>query len=168
MTEADGYEVRQVREIEFQRPGRLDKPHVEDVQVTRSTLTRTLTPAETRDAILRYVTPTQGSIRRLFQETLQIPAGEHPSAFVAPSHIPNHSTEFWTTDRLLTLHLKSEDKPYYIYRGDGVDLKIKYVGYAPPAEHIPAGALARMSLARWFNQQGHAEPRCYLQLSGWW
>jgi hypothetical protein len=168
MTEADGYEVGQVREILFRRPARTDPPHVEDVQVTQTSVTRTLTPAETRDAILRYVQPTAGSIRRLFQETLHIAPGEHVSAYVAPTHIPDHSTEFWTTDQLLTLHLSADGKPYYHYRADGADVKVKYVGYAPPIEHISAGSLVRMSLARWYNQQGHTEPRCYLQLSGWW
>jgi len=35
-------------------------------------------------------------------------------------------------------------------------------------KQIPADTLLRVSLARWWDNEGRHEERCYLQLSGWY
>jgi hypothetical protein len=163
-----GYEVGQVWEIEFERMHTRTAPHVEDVRVLSVAHQRALTPAETRAAILRTITPTRGDARQLFGQALHLPAGRAHSAYIGKTRVPAFSTEFWEADRPLTYSPNTTAHPYYHYEGEGVDFKVKFVGFQSPLRVIPAGALLRMSLADWFDQDRQTEPRCYLQLSGWW
>ncbi|HEY4386150.1 MAG TPA: hypothetical protein VGN34_16965 [Ktedonobacteraceae bacterium] len=47
-------------------------------------------------------------------------------------------------------------------------LRIAYVGGADVVPEIPADALIRVSLARWWKLYEKEERKCYLQLSGWY
>lgn len=45
---------------------------------------------------------------------------------------------------------------------------IKFKGFEEPVDVIPAGTLLRVSLARWVSFNEGEEPKCWLQLSGWY
>jgi hypothetical protein len=81
--------------------------------------------------------------------------------------IPDGSTGFWIPDR--DLHLRDDGK-HYDYGAGLPRSGLSYVGELATIDPIPAGALLRVSLARWWKPHD-AEPgfeeRCYLQLSGW-
>lgn len=83
--------------------------------------------------------------------------------YIDQSNIPNFSTQFWISDKDLTLTSKFE-KNYYSYN----DIQIKYVGIEKTLNIIPAGTIIRLSLANWWDGDGSGQSRCYLQLSGWY
>jgi hypothetical protein len=81
--------------------------------------------------------------------------------------IPNGSTGFWIPDKpLVRSHLNN--KVNYCYEQHDKPCFIPFVGFAEAIERISAGALVRVSLARWFAPAKTGEERCYLQLSGWY
>ena len=67
----------------------------------------------------------------------------------------------------------TKTRPYYtlIYETSSrpsAQLRIPFVGCADPIPEIPAEALIRVSLARWWKKTEEEEKKCYLQLSGWY
>lgn len=83
------------------------------------------------------------------------------TAYISTNNIPNNSVGFWISDRDLYLN-----QGRYEYVLDNITYSIKYVGMHKPQECIYKGTLIRVSLARWWNNNGaFAEDRCYLQLS---
>ena len=103
---------------------------------------------------------TRGDLSQTFEGCLNFHGNKN---FVNREKIPSFSTQFWVADADLT-HIESFEKHYYIYKGT----RIKFVGCQPIVERIPAGTIIRLSLANWWDGDGSAEDRCYLQLSGWY
>lgn len=167
-TLTDDFQIGQVWEMEWIKPSRVEPPHFEDVWVTQKRFVRQLTNQQVKETLQRYVSPIKGGIEQLYQRKLVLPPTLNASTFIAQSNIPDHSTTFWQCPVTLELVPDRENRPYYRYRNDGKDIKIKFVGFDEPASKLMPGTLLRMSLARWFDQWGRTEPRCYLQLSGWY
>lgn len=166
-TLTDGYEIGQVWEMDFTPSRTIERPHTENVLVASKDLVSLLDKKQTREAILRYVSPTKGNIDQLFSKKIVYPEGAMQSAYISEKNVPSYSTTFWLLDVPLTL-VQHRGKNYYRYQKGDADIKMPYVGFDAMLTTIPAGSLLRMSLARWFDQEGTTEPRCYLQLSGWW
>jgi len=79
--------------------------------------------------------------------------------------VPDYSTGFWIPDRDLKLR---DDGTHYDYAKGFFRRGLKYVGEPEAVPTIPAGTLARVSLAGWWKPEDvDIEERCYLQLSGW-
>ncbi len=164
------YEVGQIWEMQYEPSPDIKPPHVEDVCVKE----RELVGCEPnlKEFLRKRVQPWQGPPSRIF-DCLVRPTYEGHGYVNEIMGIPDCSTGFWLPDRPLHLHIDN-NKAYYRYplpKGTrGVQI-IRYVGYAPTVEVIPAGTLVRLSLARWWKPQGastEVEWRCYLQLSGWY
>jgi 1-acyl-sn-glycerol-3-phosphate acyltransferase len=79
----------------------------------------------------------------------------------------DHSVCFWELEKDLLLYFSKKNKIRYRYDDNEFYINIPFVGYQPPIPFIPAGTVVRLSLARWWAGTGE-EPRCYLQLSGWY
>ena len=163
------FNVGEVWELEFNKPDRIESPHIEDVFVTGQRLIGK--QSNLREALMQRVRPWRGSPEQLYDGLLVIKC---TTGYVCRSNgVPNCSTGYWLPDKQLTLVYRG-DKLYYKYPfGDEADwyneaLAIKYVGYADPIPRIPAHTLVRVSLARWFRPQGVSESKCYLQISGWY
>ena len=83
------------------------------------------------------------------------------TAYISSKSISNNSVGFWISDR--DLYLKDGRYEYVL---DNLTYSIKYVGMHKPQEYIYKGTLIRVSLARWWNNNGNfSDDRCYLQLS---
>ncbi len=163
------FEVGQVWDIEFQADEDVEPPHVEDVTVLNQRYVTRI--ANMRDTLIRHIQPWRGGPENLFDGALTM---DQRKCYISQSgQIPNCSTGYWITDRLLTLS-QENDKPYYLIEYNDKErgklytrnLSIKFVGFTPPVRQIPPGTLIRVSLARWFLVSG--EKRCYLQISGWY
>ena len=50
----------------------------------------------------------------------------------------------------------------------GLFRSIKFKGIEDSVNRIPAGTLIRVSLARWKSFNEGEDPKCWLQLSGWY
>lgn len=165
------FDVGQVWELDFHQPSEITPPHVEDVIVTRERYIGL--QSNLRTVLMQRVQPWQGGPKELFDGLLVF---DNKSSYISRARgIPKCSTGYWLPDDQLTLSYR-DNKPYYqikhvIAVGNshyGVTLWISYVGFADPIQQIPAGALVRVSLARWWTSSGASEERCYLQLSGWY
>jgi hypothetical protein len=75
--------------------------------------------------------------------------------------MPSGSVGFWRPDSQLDF-----DGKRYIEAKTGH--RLAYVGLDDPVAQIPANALIRVSLARWWSGDADFEERCYLQLSCWY
>lgn len=161
------FEVGQVWDLEFHHAAGVEPPHVEDVFVTGEKFVAQL--PNTREILLERIHPWQGGPEQLYDGLLRISSGK---GYISEHNaIPTMSTGFWITDQPLTLKYtldRDHIKPNYRFSNSASALTIPFVGFAEPIKHIPAGTLLRVSLARWFDQNGRTERRCYLQLSGWY
>ncbi|MCB9432602.1 MAG: DNA helicase RecQ [Ardenticatenaceae bacterium] len=75
---------------------------------------------------------------------------------------------FWRPDQLLVRDTEGKRIRYRYPTANG-GRTLTFVGFQEPPEEIPAGTLLRVSLAHWWQPADRSaeEPRCYLQLSGW-
>jgi ATP-dependent DNA helicase RecQ len=165
-------DVGQVWEFEFHDAPDVKPPHVEDIIVSSGK--RAGFVSNMREVLLEHIQPWEGGPEQLYDGLLTIVNGK---AYISEQNeLPPASTGFWLPDRPLTLNFQSNPpKPYYsLVLGEATTksavefLNIPFVGFAEPIKQIPAGTLVRVSLARWFDQNGRTERRCYLQLSGWY
>lgn len=149
-------------ELEWQPVRDVIPPHVEDVRVVKS---RRIGPQQNLGDHLRgRVRPWRGGFSQLFDGLIRWTA--KGNGFVSKQiGVPDHSTGFWIPDRDLFLR---QDGKHFDYQPEGRGLS--YVGEREPPAEIPAGTLVRVSLARWWRQEGarDLEKRCYLQLSEWY
>lgn len=160
------YEVGDVWELIATRPVADAKaPHTEDIIVDEK---RYLGQARSLIAsIEKHMPPQTGEIETLFDGLLQVT--EFGSMFVAErSGVPGYSTLFWRPPAPLALD-DSGVRIRYRYPTDDGDRVLSFTGYQDPIAEIPAGTLVRLSLARWWHPADGSggEPRCYVQLSGW-
>lgn len=160
-------EPKQAWEIEFElRPNSIP-PHVEDILVRNRTRKGSLKDEITiKDFIEKRNIPIwRGHPDELFDKLIQwTPSG---SGFIDKTGgIPEHSVGFWVSDR----ELKRKDYKgiRYQYPSSIGWRSIKFKGLENPVDTIPAGTLLRVSLARWKAFNEDEEPKCWLQLSGWY
>jgi len=162
------FDVGQVWDLEFHNAAGVEPPHCEDVIVTGAQFVAQI--AKTREILLERIHPWQGGPEQLYDGLLRVASGKGYISEHNP--IPTMSTGFWIPDRPMILKYSLDHdqiKPYYRFAdGAATALNIPFVGFAEPIKQIAAGTLLRVSLARWFDQNGRTENRCYLQLSGWY
>ena len=140
-------------------------PHVEDVHVQAQTLLFAANAIQNLSAYIQsYVLPWNGGLGVTYGGMLM--STHTGSKFISLANYPMCGVGFWISDQDLIYN--NATKKYEIHCPlFGVTI-IKYVGVATPAQLIPAGTLVRLSLARWWSNVPTMEPRCYLQLSGWY
>jgi len=164
------FELNKFWEVNFIERTHTVRPHVEDVLVISKERKGKLNPNLT----MRYVLETwgftiwEGSTEKLFDGLLE---WTHSGSGYISQHgqIPDRSVGFWIPNESLT-RADYQTKVRYSYpmQGFEVSRKITFVGLQKPVNVIPAGTLLRVSLARWWDRDGDTEPRCSLQLSGWY
>lgn len=157
------FNIGQIWDIEYVKRQDLELPHVEDVIIQSFKYKDHIT--NLKEFLLYRVQPWRGGINRLFGGYLTL---QDKKAYIAiNTQYPKESTGYWISDKPLW-RKELEDKIYYIHNFKNQPYEIKYVGLADPIRQVPAGALVRVSLARWLQPRGYVEKRCYLQISGWY
>ncbi len=165
------YEVGEVWDIDYIPKPNSSAPHVEDVLVQRRQY------VEKHTDLLRYILDSGFPIWRGGPETLfdgKLHFSNAGSSYAAGPEFPSKSTGFWMPDRALVRNDFDKDKPRFCYRENPNSFTgqhcLPYVGYADPlADRIPANTLLRVSLARPYRgTKGDEDPKCWLQLSGWY
>ena len=159
------YQVGDLWDLDYQVPGDLLPPHVEDVIVEAAR------PAgrveDLRSFLLDRVYPWEGPPETLFDGLLQ-PTDTGSGYVSQATGIPGASVGFWVADEPLVRLVEGATVRYRYPGAHGVR-SLTYVGFEAPVETLPAGTLLRVSLARWWKNPDAPgqEARCYLQLSGW-
>ncbi|MBU1370074.1 MAG: hypothetical protein KJ578_10355 [Bacteroidetes bacterium] len=158
---------KQAWEIEFlERPHNV-APHLEDILVQSRVRKGKLKDEITiKDFIEKRNIPIwKGHPDELFNRLIQwTPSG---SGYIdREGGVPEHSVGFWISDR--DLRRKDYKGIRYQYPSSVGWRSVKFKGLEEPVDIIPAGTLIRVSLARWkvFNED--EQPKCWLQLSGWY
>jgi hypothetical protein len=158
---------KQAWEIEFTERTNNTPPHVEDVLVHKRTRKGSLKDGiAIKDFIKKRNIPIwKGHPDELFDKLIQWTPGG--SGYIDnQGGIPTHSVGFWISDR----DLKRNDYNgiRYQYPSSVGWRSIKFKGLESPVNIIPAGTLIRVSLARWVSFNEDEDPKCWLQLSGWY
>lgn len=161
------YNVGEVWELtRYRRPEKIIPPHVETIIVQEK---RRLPPLNGLIGFIeKQMPPAEGGVDALFDGlTEATPAG---ALFIAERNgLPACSTMFWRPDRPLTRDSDGKRIRYRYPTANG-GCTLTFVGYQEPIAEIPAGTLLRVSMSKWWrpDDRPEAEPRCYLQLSGWY
>ncbi len=158
------FNIGDVWELEYSEPARHIPPHVENIVVHGK---RRLPPIDdVASFAARHMPPLVGGLDCLFEGLVQ---GSGALYIAAESGIPTFSTMLWRPDQPLALDDDGKRLHYRYPSADG-GRTLTFVGYQEPLPEIPAGALLRVSLAHWWRppDKPEEEPRCYLQLSGWY
>ncbi len=165
------YHVGQVWEIAAEPPDDILPPHTENVVVRRK---RLIGQADDLVGLIeRHMPPRAGGLEALYDGLTQGKSGgplyvAHDAPGDSTRGVPSFSTMFWRPDQPLTRDIESK-RIRYRYPTDDGGRTLTFVGFQEPVDVIPAGTLLRVSLAHWWRPAEHpeGEPRCYLQLSGW-
>lgn len=159
------YSVGEVWEVEAEPAPSVVPPHVENVIVRAG---RRLGPMSSPDIFIERHMPAQrGAPTALYEGLVQ--ASPTGALYISQAGgVPPRSTTFWRSDQPLR---RDDDGKRIRYRYPTADggRTLTFVGFQEPIAEIPAGTLLRVSLAHWWrpeDQPAH-EPRCYVQLSGW-
>lgn len=158
------FQVGEVWEMHLRARDTPEPPHMEDHDEWGAR--RVGTVADLPDVIRRFGRPVKGEPAALFDATLRF--RDVGSAYIPRAGPqPLRSVEFWIVPHEMTLEPLGDKFRYSLHWPRR--LLIPYVGVEPPVERVPAGTLARVSLARWWLNPNHAEEgeTCALQLSGW-
>lgn len=155
------FEVGQVWDVRYEPGENLRPPHVEDVWVFES---RYLGKQIGLPGFLTArVEVWQGGCAALFGGCVRLT--NKGSGYIAEQHgIPDRSAGFWLPEQPLQRVMDG----HRCYYACGDEIRLRYVGFVPSMETIPARTLLRVSLARWWRPDHRIEARCYLQLSGWY
>lgn len=160
-------EPNQAWEIEYEERPNNTPPHVEDILVkSRVSKGRLKDSITVKDFIEKRNIPIwRGSPDLLFDSLIQWT--QSGSVYIDKNGgVPGHSVGFWISDKPLT---KKEYKgTRYQYPSNNGWRSIKFKGFEEEVDIIPAGTLIRVSLARWVSFNEGEEPKCWLQLSGWY
>ena len=184
------YQVGDVWEIAGEPPDDLIPPHTENVIVRRKR--RQGMADDLLGLIERHMPPRAGGLAALYDGLTQsskpggplyiahakqdltgrrpqFSPGEEFPADLSGLGVPGYSTIFWRPDQPLTRDIEGK-RIRYRYPTDDGGRTLTFVGFQEPVAVIPAGTLLRVSLAHWWRPQEfpETEPRCYLQLSGWY
>lgn len=141
------------------------KPHTEDMFVSPKGLVRRVPNMREFITERLRIEPTHKS--RLFDGRL---CYTRPgSAYISQrARLPDHAHEFWRP--LYGLRRRQvRHKIYFEYEDPDSRqvFRMRYVGLEKPIEWLAPDNLLHLSLARWWQQPGIKEERCYLQLSGY-
>lgn len=159
--------VGQIWEIDFSNKLACTPPHVEDVLIQGSQLQGNL---DAGIKLSEYLLKTlkvkvwRGAPDKLFDGLIKWTSSG--SGYIDKSSIPSNSVGFWISDKELSRH--DYNGVRYNYHSMLGWRNIKFVGFQTPVQHISAGILMRVSLARWWRKDAQSEECCYLQLSGWY
>lgn len=160
------YNVGEIWDIEFTPDPHIIPPHTENLIVQRKQLLASQ-EQNIADFIVQHMPPKTGGLERLYDGLVQMsPSG--PLYIAKQSGVPSYSTLFWRADRPLLRDTTSK-RIRYRYPTETGGHTLTFVGFQEPIAEIPAGTLLRISLAHWWQPPDDPtiEPRCYLQLSGW-
>lgn len=134
-------------------------PHVEDVVVQSGRRERRVEDLEA--LLLDEGSPWSGPLTGIFDGLLRRSStGKLGVPVDGPQ--PGGSTGLWIVDTPLRRIGDSDQRERYETAFDGNTVSVPYVGLSPTLAMLPAGTLARVSLARPFLE------RCWLQISGWY
>lgn len=142
-------------------------PHVEDVLIQQRNRAGSLKKEITIKEFIekRNIPIWRGAPDILFDGLIKWTSSG--SGFIdKPGGIPTHSVGFWICDK--DLIRKDYKGVRYQYPSTSHWRSIKYKGLEDPVSMIPANTLIRVSLARWVSFNEGEEPKCWLQLSGWY
>ena len=163
---ACNFQIGTLWDMTYRPRAECETPHTEDVLVVSAQKKRQLSDQELIDSVARIRSLKRCGVQDLFARALKFERAG--AAHICREHVPDHSVCFWRTDAEL-VHTRAYEKDKYHYVHGDVNLYLAYVGTDPTIEVLPAGSIARLSLARWWAPSGSATPkRCYLQLSGWY
>jgi len=159
---------RQIYRLTFKEHYDSTPPHVEDVLTQEKVFKGNLGP---KTRIIDFITERQipvweGGPETLFDGSLKWTS--NGSGYINKENVPAHSVGFWVSDKRLSKNISTYGKTRYNYRSTNGWHSLPYVGFDEAIEFIPAGTLLRVSLTRWWDQEGTSELRCSLQLSGWY
>lgn len=160
-------EPKQAWEIEFEERPNSTPPHVEDILVRNRVSKGNLKDGITiKDFIEKRNIPIwSGHPDELFDKFIQWT--QSGSGYIDKNGgIPNHSVGFWISDK--DLKRKDYQGIRYQYPSTNGWRSLKFKGTEEPVDVIPAGTLLRVSLARWKAFNEGEQPKCWLQLSGWY
>ena len=160
-------EPKQAWEIEFNERENNVSPHIEDIIVLSREPKGKLKDEITLKYFLqkKQIPIWEGSPDELFDKLIKFT--QSGSGYIDRNGgIPNHSVGFWISDKDLTR--KEYNGTRYQYPSIGCWRSIKFKGFEEPVAVIPAGTLIRVSLARWESFEENEEPKCWLQISGWY
>lgn len=162
------FQPKQAWEIEYKEKLGNVPPHIEDIivlnKVSKGKLKSNMT---LKDFLQKRKIPIwYGSPDELFDGLIQFT--ESGSGYIDKiKGIPKHSVGFWISDKNLKRNDYNNNIRYQYPIMHGWR-SIKFKGYDEPVDIIPAGTLLRVSLARWVTFDEKEEPKCWLQLSGWY
>lgn len=144
-------------------------PHVEDVVVTAQSRSTHLDPANLRIELMSRQAAFQadgrwwaGNPSVLFQGMTGRTG--NGSRYIE-ANVPTVSTGFWVPSADL-IPRAEDNKVRFYFDAPGPLSRFPFVGDSATPGQITAGALCRMSLARWDDYEGRTAERCYVQLSG--
>jgi hypothetical protein len=160
---------RQIWDITFVESKGCKPPHIEDVLVTKKEFKKDLNDEiRIKDFIdERNIPIWKGSPDQLFDKLLRWTA--NGSGYISESGgLPGHSVGFWISDKNLSREPGYNNKTRYGYPNPAKFRSMAYTGAEKSIKQIPAGTLIRVSLAKWMSRPGDDEPKCWLQLSGWY
>lgn len=161
----DPYAVGDVWRIaKWRKPGHHKPPHTEDIEVLDREWLRA--SGQLLPAIEKLMPPVCGALDGLFDG--MVCQDEDGRAAITRAAVPGYSTLFWRPDRPLRLCSGGATTFRYRYPADAGDVTLSYTGLAPAEAVLPAGALLRISLARWWRPHSTSEEFCHLQVSGWY
>ena len=163
--------VGQVWSLEYAAAPNLRPPHTEDVRLTRGTRREDRDPPDLEADLLARQEEFEhdgrfweGPPNVLFQECIQTTGSG--SCYVENDPLPTASTGFWIPSFPLTRRDEDGKNRFYLLDMPGHYCRFTFVGDGPAPEHIEAGTLCRVSLARWWRNEPTMPERCYVQLSG--
>ncbi len=170
------FEIGQVWQVTCVPQQDIRPPHVEDTLVLYKELVDS--EPDLASYLRRNIHPWEGPPNCTFEKLIR-PTYEGSGYINEIMGVPTVSTGFWVPDHSLVLCEEAAGRLYYEYlyppkpvrttSKSYIVHRLKYVGYAPATNCIPAHTLVRVSLARWWRQEdADLEERCYLQLSGWY
>ncbi|MDD2191181.1 MAG: hypothetical protein PHO12_01365 [Bacteroidales bacterium] len=164
------YQIMDIWDLEYFPNKQRPLPHSEDVNVSQRAKLKVLDSDVNLIDLLRDIKISiySKSLKDVFEGKLaQTIKG---SFYISKKDIPNQSTCFWICDRDVIRRDYLDTIKYYY--DDGIfewGCPIKYVGLdRNPIEVIKKGTLIRLSLANWWSKDSSEEPKCYLQLSGYY
>ncbi|MFZ2360200.1 MAG: DNA helicase RecQ [Anaerolineae bacterium] len=159
------YSIGDVWEVEAVAPHEVVPPHVENIVVQSK---RRMGPMSSPERFIeRHMPPLTGGVEQLYEGLAQV--GLSGALHIAErSGVPPYSTIFWRPDQPLT-RIEDNKRLRYRYPTPDGGRTLVFVGFQEPIAVIPAGALVRVSLAHWWrpDDRPDEEPRCYVQLSGY-
>ena len=152
------FEIGDVWDIDFIEAPNRKEPHNEDVLVRKKVFVEKIYKLSTYIRKMG-VHIWQGDITNTYDGNLLWTRNGKGYISENQKLMPTNSVGFWIPDK--DLALVCDD---YVIG----DKKVKYKGAENPKSIISAGALVRVSLAKWWHPDDFNEERCYLQLSGWY